>query len=538
MDTLVYLIQHSRRVVTTDELLAYLWPKREVEASSLHSVITMLRTALGDAPKSPSYIATVPKRGYRIVAKVLGNEASQEHRNTKSDSTICIRGIADKGSDPTLDRWSSAIVEEVSRTLSSSTKIRLLTAPDGDRCFELVIAARRFNDKLRLSAQLIKSSEVIWSESFDLELDDDQEQEKFGSSIAYRVHSEVVFSDHQAEVLARYQGVNQAAAKMHLKAENHFRLARLGRKSNWELYRKALEDTVALDENFAEVYFDIANYYVLRLDRSNFSEAARHAKTALNKAVKKLPGSSRGLYELARIQMNLELDYQGAEQSFRAALEISPEDKWCYFGLGRIGIRQGDRETCRKMLNIACDLEVVQGEAVFLAATGGYFAQIGETAKDLRLLDKALLIVGGGPQRTWLLGVKAGILAWMTEEFDRENLNAVLDEAVQISGNKYEYSLAALYARGGRVELATEIMSKLPKGPLNHAFLALGYFETDQLTKGFEWLLRGVDERVEFVLDGIRIGPSWDGVRSDPRFAEVLRRLQSLESESLNAIRS
>jgi len=65
-----YLIDHAGRVVTTEKLLTVFWAGKTTEQSTIHRRINMIRTALGDSSKSAEYIATPPKRGYRLIAPV------------------------------------------------------------------------------------------------------------------------------------------------------------------------------------------------------------------------------------------------------------------------------------------------------------------------------------------------------------------------------------------------------------------------------------------------------------------------------------
>ena len=70
MEVLVYLIMNNDRVVSNDELLAAFWSGLIVEESTIHRVISQLRSALGDSALEPKYIKTVSKRGYQAVAEV------------------------------------------------------------------------------------------------------------------------------------------------------------------------------------------------------------------------------------------------------------------------------------------------------------------------------------------------------------------------------------------------------------------------------------------------------------------------------------
>jgi DNA-binding winged helix-turn-helix (wHTH) protein len=69
-DILRYLVEHADRLVTHDELLEALWPATYVNPEGIRKYILEIRKALGDRPKQPMFIATLPKRGYQFVAKI------------------------------------------------------------------------------------------------------------------------------------------------------------------------------------------------------------------------------------------------------------------------------------------------------------------------------------------------------------------------------------------------------------------------------------------------------------------------------------
>ncbi|MEQ1886072.1 MAG: AAA family ATPase [Bryobacteraceae bacterium] len=66
-----YLVDHPGRLVTQDELLTAVWTDTFVQPEVLRKYILELRKVLGDHPKNPIYIETLPKRGYQFVANVL-----------------------------------------------------------------------------------------------------------------------------------------------------------------------------------------------------------------------------------------------------------------------------------------------------------------------------------------------------------------------------------------------------------------------------------------------------------------------------------
>ena len=74
---LSYLVEHSGRLVTQDEVLEAVWPDTFVQPEVLKYQIADIRSALGDHPKNPIFIETLPRRGYRFIAAVMEGDSAQ-----------------------------------------------------------------------------------------------------------------------------------------------------------------------------------------------------------------------------------------------------------------------------------------------------------------------------------------------------------------------------------------------------------------------------------------------------------------------------
>ena len=67
LDLLVFLAKHPNRLFSREELVEALWPGIYVDDHALSVQIAELRRALGDNPKTPRYIETRARRGYRFL---------------------------------------------------------------------------------------------------------------------------------------------------------------------------------------------------------------------------------------------------------------------------------------------------------------------------------------------------------------------------------------------------------------------------------------------------------------------------------------
>jgi transcriptional activator of cad operon len=70
MRLLLCLAEHPGEVLSIEDLIQHVWSGVNVAPDSVYQAVTSLRRVLGDDPKRPAYIETVPRLGYRMVAIV------------------------------------------------------------------------------------------------------------------------------------------------------------------------------------------------------------------------------------------------------------------------------------------------------------------------------------------------------------------------------------------------------------------------------------------------------------------------------------
>ncbi len=88
--TLLVLVESQGRIVTKDELLRKVWPDAFVEEATLAQNVFTLRKQLCDDREDTLYIETVPKQGYRFVAKV-------RHAQNLLRNRACLSACRDPG---------------------------------------------------------------------------------------------------------------------------------------------------------------------------------------------------------------------------------------------------------------------------------------------------------------------------------------------------------------------------------------------------------------------------------------------------------
>ena len=83
-DVLRYLVEHSDRLVTQEEILESLWPETYVNPEVVKKYILGIRKVLGDQSAKPIFIATYPRRGYQFIATVREETSSPQATRTNA----------------------------------------------------------------------------------------------------------------------------------------------------------------------------------------------------------------------------------------------------------------------------------------------------------------------------------------------------------------------------------------------------------------------------------------------------------------------
>ena len=76
-ELLLFLVQNQGRLLTKDQIMQAIWRDSFVEEANLTVWISVLRKTLGEGEGAPHYIETVPKKGYRFIAKVQAGTAPE-----------------------------------------------------------------------------------------------------------------------------------------------------------------------------------------------------------------------------------------------------------------------------------------------------------------------------------------------------------------------------------------------------------------------------------------------------------------------------
>ena len=126
-DTLLLLVENGGRLVDKEELIRSVWPDSFVEENSLNRSIYVLRKTLGELSGQAKYIETVPKRGYRFVARVVEVEPDEGDLILEKHTSIDIITEEEEEITDSLQSADAGALERVHINAQAAASARLIS---------------------------------------------------------------------------------------------------------------------------------------------------------------------------------------------------------------------------------------------------------------------------------------------------------------------------------------------------------------------------------------------------------------------------
>jgi TolB-like protein/tetratricopeptide (TPR) repeat protein len=344
LEILRLMLQRPGEVITRDELRRRLWPEGTFVdfEHSLNAAIKRLRAALGDDADNPTFIETVPRRGYRFVGSVpgqadacagpasprmrlvvlpfsnLSDDSSQEYfSDGLTEELIAQLGPLCRGQVGIIGRWSSMFFKgslqracEIGQALNAEYLLEGSTRRDGSR--------------VRITARLVEAATEtqLWSETYDRSTTDWLSvQADVAGRVARSLLRELV-PPSRAIVAPRD---HPRAYQAYLKGKYHWAKpgdVGLDEAVRWfsEAVRDAPDFAAALAA-LARVQVASAEYYH-ELPRAALTAARESAARAL--AID--PTVSEAHAVIGDLKRMLDADWAGAEASYADAIALNPSN--------------------------------------------------------------------------------------------------------------------------------------------------------------------------------------------------------------------
>ncbi len=364
MDLLVLLASTGGRVVSKTEIIDAVWEGRFISEASLTRTMADLRRALDDEARTPRYIETIPKRGYRLVAEVevegepeAGPEADGDapgaaRATPRADvphaagvpqgdpalsgpaTGLAVLPFTDFGPGDPDRAFSDGLTEEIINVLARIPRLRVIArtssfaaaAQGGDLddigrrlgvTHVLEGSVRRSDGRVRVTAQLIRLADRghMWSERYDRPMRDVFAiQDEIAAAIASRLELSLGARARRAEP-------DLAAYTAYLTARHHFFKGTL---SGLEESRRALDQAIARDPSFAPAHDALAEtyWYMGFYGAMVPKEAFSHAVWCTLRALELDETMAEAHAQLAMLRKELDFNWPEVRRELARAMEL------------------------------------------------------------------------------------------------------------------------------------------------------------------------------------------------------------------------
>lgn len=285
------------------------------------------------------------------------------------------------------------------------------------------------------------------------------------------------------------------------------------------------EQAIELDANFAAAHAEIAWIYWLQANASGDPhELMPEARSAVDRALAIEPELAKG-HALRAMVYEYEFDWANAERAYKRAIDLSPNldfarNNYAFFlsvlDRQNEALAQLEEHRTRDPLN----------QRLFLLQKGIVLVQARKFDQALQVYQQAQTLDPSKPVPDFALGYASGGKGMNNEAV------AFYKKAITELGGESEYSqplvyLAATYARlPEKRGDARAILNRIEamRGYTSPALLAIVYSALDENDKAMELLEQAYVKR-DLLLRFIGTGYEYDGLRSDPRFMDLTKRI-------------
>jgi TolB-like protein/DNA-binding winged helix-turn-helix (wHTH) protein len=584
---LAVLLERPSELITREELRQRLWAADTLVDfdHGLNIAINKLREALGDSADEPRFIQTVPRRGYRFLGELQSEKplieagsgqdaatarpperrhivyagaagilllagavallvlrytgsphATPELRHIESIAVLPLRNLSgDAEQEYFADGMTEALITDLAQisalrviSRTSSMRYKALNTPLPQIAQDLHVDAvvegsvLRSGGRVRISAQLVDaaSDKHLWAGSYERELRDVLVlQSEIARTIADEI--QVKITPQERVRLATTRVVDPAAHEDYIKGRFYWnKRTEEGLKRGIQYFQQAID----IEPSYAEAYDGLADcwqglaWYGYMPSKDGFLRARAAATKALE-----LNGSmAEAQATLAHVSANYDFDWKAAEDGYRRAIALNPNYATAHHWYADLLSAMGRPEQAIAESQRARELDPL---SPLINAWLGWRYQFARRY-DQAIVEyrKALDLDPSFAPAHLLLGQ-----AYEQKKMLKE-ATAELEQAVKLSGGGAVYlaSLAHAYgvagSRSDALKLIRQLENLAAQQRVSSYDVALAFVGVDDKDQAFSWLEKAVSDHAGRLMF-LNVEPRFDSVRSDPRYAELARRL-------------
>ena len=458
----------------------------------------------------------------------------------KQITSLAVLPFVNEKDDPSLEYLNEGLAESVIDSLSGVSDLRVISRnsafrfrgnePDakaiGNELNVLAILTGRITtigDDLSIRAELTSTEDnsVIWGESFTRKLDDAARlQSDIARSISDKLRLKL--SNATEDRLKTAQTNNPEAYQLFLHGRYHLnKFTDDGFLKGRDYFQQAIDK----DPNYALAWAGLAEAYnrLCGYNAMPSSECFPKSRVASEKAIELDPNLADAYATLASVKHFYDWDWAGAEKNFKRAIEVDPNNSQSHQLYSYHLTSMGRFDESLTEMRLAQQLDPLSVEKSIGVAEIVYFQ---------KRYDEALVFAN----KTLELDRNAGFVHWIIGNIYLQkglvdDAIAQYEKSIPLSGDSPDEraSLAYAYALAGRKDEARRIQADLKQRSTSGKFISpcvlaivhAGLDEKDEAFKEFERAYNGRD----FMLTLLKVEPTYDRLRDDPRYADLMRRV-------------
>jgi eukaryotic-like serine/threonine-protein kinase len=454
-----------------------------------------------------------------------------------AQKSIAVLPLANMSADPENEYFSDGMSEEIINALA---KLPNLQVASRTSCFalkgkgldirqvgeKLGVASvlegsvRKVGNKIRITAQLVnvENGYHLWSETYDRQLEDvfaiqDEISRAIVDALKLRLSGE------QAQAVAPTQ--NLEAYSLYLKARFFYnKFTESGLRKALDFYQQALLQ----DPGYARAHAGIADTWCALADDWVAPEIAYpQAKAAATLALKLDPTLAEALTSLGKVVGWHEWDFAGGAQLLRRAVASSPSYAEAYWTLGSVLPAVGQLPDAIEAMRKSVTLDpLVHRSARWLGRlllyAGDLKGCIEQSHKTIELKEDSFLSYLDIGSAYLAVGDAEKALDWFRR-----------GQALSTSVRSYDALLVRALAALGRREEGEAILTRLEEEShqqyVRAEIVAMGYAALGDFDRAFAWLERAFKDRSGGLIY-LHVDPGYGPLRQDPRFADLMARVE------------
>ena len=465
----------------------------------------------------------------------LAAAAARLRTRSKSIESLAVLPLFNDSSDSNVDYLSDGLTDALINGLSQLPNLTVMSRDAVSHYRGAGVSAQAAGRQLRVQAVLkgrfvqhaedllitaelvdVRDNSHLWGGQFNRKLTDTQAvQEEIAGQISTKLRGQL--TGEETKRLTKRHTEDPEAYQLYLKGRYFWE------KRTEEPLKKSIEyfnQAIERDPGYAQAYAGLADAFAVAPSYSFLSpaEAVPKSRAAAERALEIDPSLARPHAVSGYGLWDYDWNYAAAEEKFKKALSLDPRDATTLHWYGQLLISLGRTDEAIAQLQRAHEIAPFQAiiranlARAYLSARR-YDQAIAEYRKEERFFQCRLFL-------GWTYLAKG----------DPQKAAAEFRKATELVGRNPQGLLAAGLAQavGGYPAEAHATLGTMKalalQRYLSPVYMAMVYAVLGEKDQTLEWLERAYADH-SWQLVFLKVDPWWDPLRSDPRYGDLLRRL-------------